>query len=58
MFNLARDLLGIATNPIPVKTAMRLLGRDSGELRLPLTHLDEAGVAKVKAALKAYGLLG
>jgi len=58
MFNLARDLLGIATNPIPVKTAMRLLGRDTGELRLPLTPLDDAGVAKVKKALQSYGLLG
>jgi len=58
MFNLARDLLGIATNPIPVKTAMRLLGRDTGELRLPLTPLDDAGVAKVKKALHSYGLLG
>lgn len=58
MFNLARDLLGIATNPIPVKTAMALLGRDTGELRLPLVALDEAGVAKVRKALQAYGLLG
>src|SRR5262245_58781926 len=32
LFPLCRDLLGAATNPIPVKSAMKLLGRDSGEL--------------------------
>ena len=36
LFPLCRDLLGVATNPIPLKTAMKLLGRDTGELRLPL----------------------
>ena len=25
------DMLGLSTNPIPVKTAMRILGRDAGE---------------------------
>jgi len=28
-------MLGAATNPIPLKTAMKFLGRDTGELRLP-----------------------
>src|SRR5581483_10290821 len=36
LFPLSRDLLSVSTNPIPVKTAMKLLGRDSGELRLPM----------------------
>src|SRR5207253_7575832 len=40
LFPLCRDMLGVATNPIPVKTAMKLLGRDSGLLRLPLCPLD------------------
>ena len=57
LFNLCKDLLGVATNPIPVKTAMRLLGRDTGEVRLPLFQLDEPGVNKVSQSLKAYGLL-
>ena len=35
LFPLCRDMLGAATNPIPIKTAMKLLGRDTGELRLP-----------------------
>jgi 4-hydroxy-tetrahydrodipicolinate synthase len=57
LFHLCRDLLGVATNPIPVKTAMKLLGRDTGELRLPLCPLDAAGQARIAQTLRAYGLL-
>jgi len=57
LFPLCRDMLGLATNPIPIKAAMKLLGRDSGELRLPMTPLDEAGEAKLRVTLGAYGLL-
>lgn len=56
LFPLCRDMLSVATNPIPVKAAMKLLGRDSGELRLPLCPLDAAGEARVAATLRAYGL--
>jgi 4-hydroxy-tetrahydrodipicolinate synthase len=57
LFPLCRDMLGLATNPIPVKGAMRLLGRDSGEMRLPMTPLDERGLAFLRRTLIAYGLL-
>jgi 4-hydroxy-tetrahydrodipicolinate synthase len=57
LFPLCRDLLGVATNPIPVKTALKLLGRGTGELRLPLCPLDEAGENRIRQTLKAYGLL-
>jgi 4-hydroxy-tetrahydrodipicolinate synthase len=57
LFTLSRDLLSVATNPIPLKTAMKLLGRDTGELRLPLCPLDAAGEARIAATLRAYGLL-
>lgn len=57
LFPLCRDMLGLATNPIPIKAAMKLLGRDSGELRLPMTPLDEAAEAKLRTTLGAYGLL-
>src|SRR5262245_27394589 len=57
LFPLCRDMLGVATNPIPVKTAMKLLGRGNGEMRLPMCPLDAAGEAKVKQTLVAYGLL-
>lgn len=56
LFPLCRDLLGMATNPIPIKTAMKLLGRDSGELRLPMCPLDAAGEARLKKSLTDYGL--
>jgi 4-hydroxy-tetrahydrodipicolinate synthase len=57
LFTLCRDLLGIATNPIPLKTALKLLGRDTGELRLPMCPLDAAGEARIAQTLRAYGLL-
>ncbi len=57
LFPLAKDMLGLATNPIPIKAAMRLLGRDSGELRLPLTPLSETQEARLRQTLRTFGLL-
>ena len=57
LFSLCRDMLGIATNPIPVKAAMQMLARDTGDLRLPMTPLDEQARHKLQATLVAYGLL-
>jgi 4-hydroxy-tetrahydrodipicolinate synthase len=57
LFPLCRDLLGAATNPIPIKAAMKLLGRDTGELRLPLCPMDAAGEARLRKTLQEYGLL-
>ena len=57
LFPLCRDMLSVATNPIPVKAAMKMLGRGPGELRLPMVPLDAAGEAKVRATLVGYGLL-
>ncbi len=57
LFPLCRDMLGLATNPIPIKAAMKMLGRDSGELRLPMTPLDAAGEAALRQTLQNYGLL-
>jgi 4-hydroxy-tetrahydrodipicolinate synthase len=57
LFPLCRDMLGVATNPIPVKTAMKLLGRGTGELRLPMCALDATSEAKVRQTLVNYGLL-
>ena len=56
LFPLCRDLLGIATNPIPVKAAMAELGRDTGELRLPMTALDDSQLAFLRQTLETYGL--
>jgi 4-hydroxy-tetrahydrodipicolinate synthase len=57
LFSLCRDMLGIATNPIPVKIAMKMLGRDTGDLRLPLTPLSSAEEERLRKTLVAYGLL-
>ena len=56
LFPLCRDMLGLATNPIPVKAAMKLLGRDTGELRLPMTALTESEEASLAQTLADYGL--
>ncbi len=57
LFPLCRDMLGLSTNPIPIKTAMRLLGRDTGELRMPMTPLNAAEETQLREALAGYGLL-
>lgn len=57
LFTLCRDMLGLATNPIPVKAAMQMLGRDTGELRLPMTPLGAAEAQKLRQTLTQYGLL-
>lgn len=45
------------TNPIPVKTALSLMGKVEGEMRLPLCPMAPANLEKLKADLKAYGLV-
>jgi 4-hydroxy-tetrahydrodipicolinate synthase len=57
LFPLCRDMLGLSTNPIPIKAAMQLLGRDTGDLRMPLVRLTTAEEAKLRATLVRYGLL-
>ncbi|HUQ70024.1 MAG TPA: 4-hydroxy-tetrahydrodipicolinate synthase [Planctomycetaceae bacterium] len=57
LFTLCRDMLGLSTNPIPLKAAMKMLGRDTGELRLPMTPLGPAEEQKLRQTLTAYGLL-
>jgi 4-hydroxy-tetrahydrodipicolinate synthase len=44
-------------SPIPVKTALNLLGHDVGGLRLPLVEADESELAIVRGALERQGLL-
>jgi 4-hydroxy-tetrahydrodipicolinate synthase len=44
------------TNPIPVKTALALMGNIEEEFRLPLTKMSEWNRARLIEALKAYGI--
>lgn len=57
LFPLCRDMLGLATNPIPIKAAMQMLGRDTGEMRLPMTPLEEPAMVALRKTLTTYGLL-
>jgi 4-hydroxy-tetrahydrodipicolinate synthase len=57
LFPLCRDMLSVATNPIPIKAAMKLLGRGNGEMRLPMCPLDAGGESRVRQTLVNYGLL-
>jgi 4-hydroxy-tetrahydrodipicolinate synthase len=56
LFTLGRDLLGLASNPIPIKAAMAMLGRDTGDVRLPLVCLEKPLADKLRQVLTAYGL--
>ena len=48
--------LFIEVNPIPVKTALNLMGMNAGPLRLPLTEMDGANEEKLKKSLTNYGI--
>ena len=47
----------IETNPIPVKTAMKLLGRLNGEMRLPLCDMSEGHESQLKNILEENGIV-
>ena len=57
LFPLCRDMLGLDTNPGPIKAAMKMLGRDTGELRLPMAPIDKAAEKRLQQTLIGYGLL-
>ncbi len=46
----------IETNPIPVKTAMKIIGRLNGKLRLPLCPMQPENEKKLKSVLEKYKL--
>ncbi|WP_296874323.1 4-hydroxy-tetrahydrodipicolinate synthase [uncultured Methanobrevibacter sp.] len=56
MVELIRALF-IETNPVPVKTAMRLMGLPSGPFRQPLADMKEENLEVLKKALKDSGLI-
>lgn len=57
LFPLCRDMLSLATNPIPVKTAMHLVNRCAADMRLPMTPLTAEQGEALKRTLTTYGLL-
>jgi 4-hydroxy-tetrahydrodipicolinate synthase len=53
---LFKDLF-IETNPVPVKAALAMMGVIEEEYRLPLVPMAPENRAKLKATLKAVGIL-
>ncbi len=51
------DALFCEVNPIPVKTALNLMGMQVGNLRLPLVDMEQKNLETLKTALANYGLL-
>lgn len=47
----------IETNPIPVKTALSLMGKCRGDLRLPMTPMGESNLHKMRKSMTAFGLI-
>lgn len=56
LFPLFRALF-LETNPVPLKAAMKLLGTDTGEMRLPLTELSSSHLPALEKALRDQNLL-
>jgi len=53
----AYEVLSITTNPIPIKAALNLLGKNVGGLRLPLVPATEEENRAIESMLSKYGLL-
>jgi 4-hydroxy-tetrahydrodipicolinate synthase len=51
------DALFCDVNPIPVKTALNLMGRDCGPMRLPLTEITDSGLLRLKEQLELNKLI-
>ena len=52
LFGLSRGLLSLDVNPVPLKCAMELLGRDTGSVRLPLVRASESVRSTIAALLR------
>jgi 4-hydroxy-tetrahydrodipicolinate synthase len=50
-------VLGIETNPIPVKSALAMMGKVSGEFRLPLVPISDANRGTLEEILREFGLI-
>lgn len=51
------DQLFCEVNPIPVKAAMNLMGKEVGSLRLPLTEMEPQNKKRLEKAMREYGIL-
>ena len=51
------DALFCEVNPIPVKSALNLMGMEVGGMRMPLTEMEPQNVEKLRKAMVDYGLI-
>lgn len=51
------DALFCEVNPIPVKAALNLMGKEAGPLRMPLTQMEPENQERLLKAMKEYGIL-
>lgn len=51
------EALFCEVNPIPVKTALNMMGMGAGALRMPLTDMEDKNQEKLRQAMENYGLL-
>lgn len=51
------DALFCEVNPIPVKEALNLMGKEVGPTRMPLSQMEKPNVEKLRTAMEVYGLL-
>jgi len=54
LYRLARDLLSLDTNPMPIKTSLAIRGRMAEEFRLPMCSMSQANRQKLVATLDRY----
>ena len=56
-YPLLSGLMGLDTNPVPIKSAVALQGHCSDEIRLPLVNLTSEKTETLRSLLKTYALL-
>ncbi|MFT6182357.1 MAG: 4-hydroxy-tetrahydrodipicolinate synthase [Akkermansiaceae bacterium] len=56
-YPLLSGLMGLDSNPVPIKSAVALQGLCRDEIRLPLVNLNDEKTTQLRALLKSYALL-
>ncbi|MCG8483336.1 MAG: dihydrodipicolinate synthase family protein, partial [Clostridia bacterium] len=51
------DSVFVEVNPVPIKTAVSLMGKNGGDLRPPLYEMDDENLEVLKTEMKNYGLI-
>ena len=51
------EALFCEVNPIPVKAALNLMGKETGPLRMPLTEMETQNQERLAKAMREYGIL-